>query len=178
MLKGDRFGNLVFTGNKKNEDRRWLGEFECDCGNIRFIRMDGVKKGNNKSCGCKAPNKDYKKKRAEIGDDYPFHVLWKRTCHVAKIRKIVFAITIEQLKKQFLLQEGRCIYTNEPIALPKDFTDLWQNPLVASIDRIDSNSGYIDSNFQLVTKKVNMSKQSLSNQDFIDICKKVAKNYP
>ena len=47
----------------------------CDCGNTKFIRLDCVIRGNNKSCGCKSPNRHYKEKRKAMGDDYPYHVL-------------------------------------------------------------------------------------------------------
>ena len=46
-----------------------------------------------------------------------------------------------------------------------------------SIDRIDSNIGYEVGNIQLVDKRINMMKGSLSNKDFIDLCCKVAEHH-
>ena len=43
-----------------------------------------------------------------------------------------------------------------------------------SIDRIDSFKGYEKDNIQLVDKRINMMKGSLSNEEFIELCTKVA----
>lgn len=51
------------------------------------------------------------------------------------------------------------------------------NPLSCSIDRIDSDKGYVSGNVQLVTAMTNMAKGNMSNQQFVDFCKKVANNH-
>lgn len=43
-----------------------------------------------------------------------------------------------------------------------------------SIDRIDSSIGYLPSNIQLVDKRINMLKNILPQDEFIDLCKLVA----
>lgn len=43
-----------------------------------------------------------------------------------------------------------------------------------SIDRIDSNIGYEEGNIQWVDKRINMMKGSLSNEEFVELCTKVA----
>ena len=43
-----------------------------------------------------------------------------------------------------------------------------------SLDRIDSSKDYVLGNIQLVLKEVNYMKQSLSQEDFINICKKIS----
>lgn len=47
-----RFGQLVYTGNSKIIAHRRYGEFSCDCGKMKYIRIDGVLGGNIHSCGC------------------------------------------------------------------------------------------------------------------------------
>lgn len=54
MNKGDRFHSLMFTGNIEKRGYQTYGEFVCDCGNLKMIRVGRVKNGNTKSCGCKA----------------------------------------------------------------------------------------------------------------------------
>lgn len=44
----------------------------------------------------------------------------------------------------------------------------------ASIDRIDSQFGYIKGNVQLVHKMVNMCKQQYEQEDFVRMCEAVA----
>jgi hypothetical protein len=51
----------------------------------------------------------------------------------------------------------------------------WCNPLSCTIDRIDSNEGYVEGNIQLVTWKANCLKQHLDNEEFIEFCKDVAR---
>ena len=52
----------------------------------------------------------------------------------------------------------------------------WCNPRSCTIDRIDSSKGYIKGNIQLVTWEVNSIKRHFDNNDFIELCKKVAKH--
>lgn len=173
MKKGEKFGCLTFTGVRKNVDRRWLGEFDCDCGVRCLVRMDGVKRSNNRSCGCKSPNRNYKSKRAKMGDDYPFYVLWSVFKKNAKTRGIDFGFTVDDLKHQFEAQHGKCIYTRRDLELPNNFLRIF-DPNIASIDRIDPKQGYIVNNIQLVTKTINLMKCSLSHDDFIAECQLVA----
>jgi hypothetical protein len=50
----------------------------------------------------------------------------------------------------------------------------WCNPNSCTIDRIDSNKGYIKGNIQLITWKANCLKQHLNNEELIEFCKDVA----
>lgn len=45
-----------------------------------------------------------------------------------------------------------------------------------SIDRIDSNEGYIPGNVQLVCADVNLAKNDLSQKEFLKLCKTISKN--
>jgi hypothetical protein len=48
------------------------------------------------------------------------------------------------------------------------------NPRSCSIDRINSDLGYIPGNIQLVTARTNVCKGNMNNEEFIAFCKKVA----
>ena len=57
MVKGDKYNKLTaieFDHRNKHGSQCWL--FICDCGNIKVIRMDNVKNGGTKSCGCSKKN--------------------------------------------------------------------------------------------------------------------------
>ena len=45
----------------------------------------------------------------------------------------------------------------------------------ASLDRIDSSLGYITGNVQWVDGKVNLAKRAMSDEEFIEMCKRVVK---
>lgn len=87
----------------------------------------------------------------------------------AELRNIVFEITPEYLWEVFEAQDFKCALTGWPIG--------WSEVgsiHTASIDRIDSNQGYIVGNVQLLHKDVNMAKQQYSQEYFIEMCKAVA----
>lgn len=170
---GDKFHSLTFTGNKKNEDRRWLGEFICDCGNKRFLRIDNVTSGNYKSCGCQGTSTGYKQKQKAAGADYPFHVICNKHKCRCKKRKIEFTITPQDVKDCWIKQDGKCVYSKRPLALPANFLKIFDSD-IPSIDRIDSSKGYVPGNIQLTTKTINFMKQTMSHDEFIAECKLVA----
>ena len=87
----------------------------------------------------------------------------------AELRNISFTITIEYLWEVFKEQDYQCALTGWPIG----WADVGSNH-TASIDRIDSDKGYVVGNVQLVHKDVNMAKQQYSQDYFIEICKAVS----
>ena len=46
----------------------------------------------------------------------------------------------------------------------------------ASLDRIDSNKGYIKGNVQFISTAINYMKNNMSNEDTIKLCKIIAKH--
>jgi hypothetical protein len=47
----------------------------------------------------------------------------------------------------------------------------------ASLDRIDSNKDYVEGNIQWVHKHLNLMKNILSQEYFINLCNKVSNNF-
>ena len=82
-------------------------------------------------------------------------------------------LTIEHLDNLYDFQQQRCALSGAALTL-----DHGQNNGVdngnASLDRIDSDVGYVVGNVQFVTKDINMGKQKLSNADFVEMCRQVA----
>ena len=56
-----------------------------------------------------------------------------------------------------------------------NFGGKWCNPKSCTIDRIDSGKGYVKGNIQLVTWEINGIKSHHDNDQFIDLCRRVAK---
>lgn len=79
-------------------------------------------------------------------------------------RYICLNITINDLQEHLIRCHSRCNYTGLPIS--------FQNK-TASIDRIDSNIGYIHNNIQWVHKIINRMKMTLSHEEFISYCANV-----
>ena len=85
----------------------------------------------------------------------------------AELRGIVWGVSFDYLADLLIEQDFKCALTGWDIHAMEV-----NSP--ASLDRIDSSLGYIEGNLQWVTSKVNMMKQSYSQQDFIDVCCAVA----
>ena len=64
-------------------------------------------------------------------------------------------------------QDNRCKYSSIPISFEEG---------TCSVDRIDSSIGYSKDNIQLVHKTVNIMKNNLSHQEFLDLCSKIYQN--
>lgn len=66
-------------------------------------------------------------------------------------------------------QHKRCALTGVEI----EFGTAWNKVCTASLDRIDSNEGYIEGNVQWVHKAINLMKRDMTDAEFLDWCKRV-----
>lgn len=85
----------------------------------------------------------------------------KRNC---KKSNVVFNLTEEYLYKVFKNQEGLCALSGIPIQVDGNTN------LRLSIDRIDSDFGYIEGNIQWTIFATNRAKGDLTQDDFITMC--------
>jgi hypothetical protein len=85
----------------------------------------------------------------------------------AETRGIEFSVSFDYLADLLIEQDFQCALSGEPL----DAMGITNN---ASLDRIDSNLGYIEGNLQWVTSEVNMMKQAYSQERFIEVCRAVA----
>jgi hypothetical protein len=75
-------------------------------------------------------------------------------------------------------QKWKCKFTGIPLEFTRGGTTWlgkWCNPNSCTIDRIDSNKGYIKGNIQFITWKANCIKTNVNDAEFIEFCKLVAK---
>lgn len=92
----------------------------------------------------------------------------------AKKRGHFFDVTIEQLWDIFIKQESKCALSGLKIGFHKPGEKYTAQ--TASVDRIDSNLGYVIDNVRWVHKNINLMKNDLSDKEFIHFCKKVARH--
>lgn len=78
--------------------------------------------------------------------------------------RLPFDLTERFVFSLFKKQNGLCAISNLPLILGNN----------ASLDRIDSSKGYIKGNVQWVDKYVNLAKGHLSEDFFIQLCRRVA----
>lgn len=115
------------------------------------------KKQNKYAFACKScistNTKKWQKALAESTnpDDILTNTFYKvlQTSHSnAKSRKIPFDLSLPILRALYTKQQGKCYYTGTPMTLrTKDHLD--RDPFLISLDRLDSNQGYIPTNIVL-----------------------------
>jgi hypothetical protein len=101
-------------------------------------------------------------------------------------RNTLVFITPKDLDDIYIKQNGKCALSKKNLTfnynngiVRKDFNRNIKkiNDFNVSISRIDNNSVYNKDNIQLIACRFNLMKNTLSNGRFIDLCKKVVKNY-
>ena len=88
---------------------------------------------------------------------------YTRLKRLAEKRNYEFSVSIEYLWNLYLRQDKKCAITGDSIPNIRD----------ASLDRIDSNFGYIEGNVQWVTYRANVSKHTMTMTELYEFCKKV-----
>lgn len=165
-LSGQIFGRwtILRRSENKSSNRQILWICRCECG--KEYERTGASLRNGDSKGCK--NCCYKdRERTAIVGQYYY------TKRHAEIRKIGFYISIDEYKNLLEKQNYKCALTDLPINWAKSRRDYMHGGSTASLDRIDSNDDYTIDNVQWVHKDVNRMKWTLSQEEFIEICRLV-----
>jgi hypothetical protein len=101
---------------------------------------------------------------------------WGQIQASAKIRGLDVRVTHQDVWDLFLAQERKCALTGTPIQFAAIGDDTGET-CTASLDRIDSNQGYIPGNIQWVDKRLQRMKWDLPQQEFVDLCRAVAAHH-
>ncbi len=138
---------------------RWI--CQCNCGIIKLVQSTHLKRGSSTQCMACAKFQGYE----QISLSH-----WNHIVKSAQQRQYIFTITIQEAWNQFLRQKQKCALTGQHLV----FARLYQIDLqTASLDRIDSSTGYIINNIQWIHKDINMLKGPLVEDKFIQLCKLV-----
>ena len=164
-------------------------ECNCDFCGITFLKAESELKRNtnlgrknfcSRSCSAKGLQNFGDKRNTKppqhgrLKDEYS-----NFREHMGRIRKRhkEYDVTVEYLKSVWDSQNGQCPYTGVKLIL-KDFTKKDIDPMfLASVDRIDSDKGYIKGNIQWVSAPINYLKSNLTHNQVIDMCKKIQEFY-
>ena len=148
-------------GSQGTKMSLWLCECTV-CGNEvirenRYFRSDRPEPKACSNCAWKLPYKGYE----EISKTY-----WSRIVMQAEERGLKFEITEGYCWGLFLEQGRKCFYTARPLKFSK-------KGQTASLDRIDSDFGYVEGNVKWVHKDINRMKGCLKHEDFVRLCSEV-----
>ena len=175
---------------KKYKINRKLITIKCDCCSKEFEKPLSEYNRNlklNRSnycsriCSGKQTNKNNKHKgnlnNLVVGsrrDEFtPFRYYFRNS----KKRFKDFNLTLEYLKQLWETQKGVCPYSGIQLNLA-EYNRNHNDPIyTASLDRIDSNRGYVIGNVQFISTCINYMKSTMSHEDTIKICKIIANNF-
>lgn len=165
-LSGRRFGKLtVLADTGRRKSRRPIWACLCDCGKTVEVLGKYMVNGDTKSCGCFATaNAHNRDAVAEITRSF-----WTPIEKQAVRRGIPFEITRQQAWEIFERQQGRCALTGMTLHFSTNIRDQ-RGRQTASLDRIESDLGYTPGNVQWVHKKINIMKNVMGNDEFVQWC--------
>jgi hypothetical protein len=148
-----------------NENKKWCSR--CPKCNIEqaYTRRSHAVESSKNATHCKKCASDLGKfsKNNSVGSKTR---LYNKFIKSAKSRNIEWNLTEEEMFENY---NGFCSLTKLPLSLKYKAT-------TASLDRINNDLGYIKGNIQWVHINVNMMKNKYTQEEFIEVCKLVAKN--
>jgi len=162
------------TSKSSSNNAVWLCRCVCD----RLVEMLSNGFNENISCGCKRGSNISKAKRKMVAGDISKEK-WSHIIYGAKKRDIDFDISADYVWGLFQKQKNLCALSGREIYLPpkvgsRSMPNRGRN-CTASLDRIDSDKGYVLGNVQWIHKDFQFMKLKISDRDFISACKEVAK---
>lgn len=150
----------------KNYKTKWLCQCSCNS-NPQYVYKENLLKGMSSGCRECYPFRNSKENNSNWRGykEIPSTII-TRIKNGAKIRNIEYILTEESLYDSWVKSNGICSISGLKI-------DLYTN---ASLDRIDSSIGYTPQNIQWVDKDINIMKNNMPENKFIELCKTVS-NY-
>ena len=143
------------------------------CSNKYRIYRDGL---NNYCRECQRVREN--KYRKNLNKEDSLRLKLKHCLSSAKSRakknNLEFNLTEEYIYQLWNIQKGLCAISGIPLTSNYGDGVIETN---ASIDRTDSNIGYIVGNVQLTCQAVNRMKGTMNNEQLLFFCENVVKNY-
>lgn len=124
-------------------------------------------------------------KLAKVGSPCPVESFCHKIFHEIKGRckqkNFPISITPEWIKQRYDSMGGCCELCGDELTTDRSFAgdgnervSLWQYPSNLSVDRIDSDRGYMTDNCQLVHLRCNLMKNDMTLEKFIELCAKIS----
>lgn len=151
--------------DKRNKEITLL-TVKCECGDIRNIKVSGIRKDTYGCLTCS--NRKNKNKFKDVSGGF-----FGRMVNGAKKRNLEVSISPEDIYNLFVKQDRKCALSGIDLTLGI----IVNKSSTASIDRIDSSKGYIIGNIQIVHKDINKMKMDFNQDYFINMCKLITKNH-
>lgn len=173
-IKDQKFGRLIAKEFVCIKGRNAHWKCLCDCGKTVITTSSRLRIGTASSCGCyrdeQRYNATYKGGKYISGNEFSSYKT------NANKRKFKFIITVQDIENQYEKQNKKCRFTGEKLIFNTTHNNGKNGKIIrgnASIDRIDSKKGYTPDNIQIVHKDINIAKSDKSDEEFIEMCRKI-----
>lgn len=166
-LVGKKFGELRVLKQVKGDGHSAVWECECSCGNLHIVKGPCLRRKEIRSCG-KCLEHYRWKGYGELSGHY-----FAITKQNAKKRNLPFKLSKKYLWELFLKQNRQCSLSGLKLHFARSYGASEQT---ASLDRIDSEKGYVVGNVQWVHKDLNRIKREYSEETFLRYVGLVAKH--
>lgn len=175
-ITGKQYGDLIVLEVRcdptQTNNRSIIATCHCKCGTeieLTYLQLEYQHMAACRACTRKHRLEGTSAQRRSIWWDY-----WTQVRRGARDRGITFSITEHDLSETYSTE---CALTGLPITIGE--LQIVEGRAVrvnttASLDRIDSQQGYIRSNIQWVHKDVNAMKSDYSTEYFQHLCELVA----
>lgn len=165
---GKKYGKwtvISYIGSdKRSKDAIWL--CRCECGTEKELKINNLVTGGSRQCiECAKKPRLYQHLLPEP--------MWNLIVKRARRKNQVLDITRQEAEELYRGQFGKCKLSGLSITFANSGSDYLKCNQTASLDRIDSSKGYEKDNLQWVHKIVNLMKNTLSQEEFLDMCKKI-----
>lgn len=166
---GKQFGDLtVISFHSRDEKNRMIFECKCICGNTKLVKVRNLQRKVSTHCGCKTTQKSYKRKA--YGESSKNRLIASYRSN-AKHKKLDFELSNQDLEQLF---QGDCYYCGtKPSQIIKN-ANLYGEYVYNGIDRLDSSKGYVKGNVVSCCSTCNYLKSNRTEEEFLDIIKKIA----
>lgn len=172
-LEGEQIGEwrvLRFDGYNKNRNATWW--CRCSCGVEKSVKAQYLIGGQSTKC----PTCARSKKKIIEGTVPDFY--WRNVINNTRKRDMMLNISPDEAFQVLVDQNFKCALSGMDIRLSSHATEHLHGETTASLDRINSFRSYEPGNIQWVHKSINFMKRQMSNDDFIDMCKRVVDHLP
>jgi hypothetical protein len=151
----------------KDSCHRPYFECICECGNIFSSRVENIKSGITKSCGCKT-NKLIAIAHTLEDNMAAINIVFRNYKNTAKRKELEFSLSVDEFKKIIF---DKCIYCGSPPQQSKFSGESKKNKKdmflsYNRIDRINNNIGYIKENCKSCCHMCNAAKSDHSLEEF------------
>ena len=182
-LIGYKYNRWIIIDYIEDEKISGLLKCKCECGTEQNVRYYDIISGKTKGChSCSTIERSkncgkYNRKKNENNWKFCGYKnitghYWSVIKNRAKKRGNELEISIEYAYEILEKQKFKCALSGLDIYLPNSDNKRW----TATLDRIDSNKGYINGNVQWLHKDINTMKWDFDQDKFLKYCKLIAEN--